>query len=176
VYLQYDPVAGERGYYGRLLAYVILENETNFNAHLLEEGYARAYTSAECEYLETFIALEEDAQEKGRGVWSEATYATKEGVQIDTVNPFEEYVVITNYTEEDLDMTGWTLEDKAGGVFSFPAGFTLAPGQSVRIHTFAGEDTQSSLYWGSTENIWNNSSDEAYLYDKVHSKVDEFIY
>ena len=176
VYLQYDPVAGERGYYGRLLAYVILENETNFNALLIEEGYARAYTSAECEYLETFVALEEEAQDKGKGVWSDASYAAKEGVQIDTINPYEEYVVITNYTDDPIEMAGWTLEDKAGYVYSFPTGFVLEAGKTVRVHTFAGEDTETSLYWSNTENIWNNSSDEAYLYDKAHSRVDEFIY
>ncbi len=50
-----DPLAGERGSFGRLLAYIYWQGE-DFNAALVELGYARVYTegdsSREAEYLE----------------------------------------------------------------------------------------------------------------------------
>ena len=44
VYLEADEMAGDRGDYGRLLRYVILEDGENLNALLLKNGYARAYS------------------------------------------------------------------------------------------------------------------------------------
>ena len=34
-----DPLVGERGKYGRLLRYIVLEDGTNFNKFMIEEGY-----------------------------------------------------------------------------------------------------------------------------------------
>lgn len=70
VRLEYD--AEERDQYGRLLAYVWLGDEM-FNATLLREGYAQLLTvPPNVKYVDQFRALQEEARQAGRGLWSEA--------------------------------------------------------------------------------------------------------
>ncbi|MFB6101338.1 MAG: thermonuclease family protein [Haloplanus sp.] len=68
VTLRFDAAAGRRGGYDRLLAYVVIDGRS-FNAALLGRGYARLYDSAFRE-RDRYAALERDAREAGRGVWS----------------------------------------------------------------------------------------------------------
>ena len=54
--------AGERDRYGRLLAYVRLEDGRLLNALLLEQGQARVYRRCQCSRLGWFQALEQEAR------------------------------------------------------------------------------------------------------------------
>jgi len=59
--------------YGRLLAYVYLEDGTFVNAKIIEEGYAQVMTIApNVKYAQTFLRLEREAREKGKGLWKTA--------------------------------------------------------------------------------------------------------
>ena len=40
------------------------------------------------------------------------------------------------------------MENGDGDTYSFPSGFTLSAGSSVRVHTGDGTDTTTDLYWG----------------------------
>ena len=62
-----DPRADRRGSFGRLLVYVYVDGE-NFNARLLEEGYARLYDSSFSE-RSRFTELEAEAQRNDAGLW-----------------------------------------------------------------------------------------------------------
>lgn len=66
VRLEYD--LNKRGKYGRLLAYVWLD-DLHFNAELVRQGYAFAYLKYPFKYREAFRKLEQEAQEQGRGLW-----------------------------------------------------------------------------------------------------------
>ena len=68
VRLRFDADAGRRGGYDRLLAYVVVDGQS-FNAALLERGHARLYDSSFRE-RDRYAALEREAREAGRGVWS----------------------------------------------------------------------------------------------------------
>jgi len=68
VELHFDAAAGRRGGYDRLLAYVLVDGRS-FNAALLERGHARLYDSSFRE-RDRYAALEREAREAGRGVWS----------------------------------------------------------------------------------------------------------
>jgi endonuclease YncB( thermonuclease family) len=83
----------------------------------------------------------------------------------DTLN--DEYVEVTNTGSGDQDMTGWTLENGDGDTYSFPDGFTLSAGGTVRVHTGSGTDssTDGDLYWGASMFRWDNDADTASLYD-----------
>lgn len=60
----------KRDRYGRLLAYVYLENGTFVNAKIVEEGYAQVMTVApNVKYAEMFLKLEREARQKGKGLW-----------------------------------------------------------------------------------------------------------
>jgi hypothetical protein len=72
-----------------------------------------------------------------------------------------EYVRITNNGAVSANLLGWTLRDKSGHVFKFPA-LLVKPGQRVYVHTNFKPDTQH-LYWKSSAYIWNNTGDTATL-------------
>jgi micrococcal nuclease len=62
--------------YGRLLGYVILEDGTNFNKTLIEEGYAHEYTyQTPYRYQKEFKEAEQSARENQRGLWNLETCA-----------------------------------------------------------------------------------------------------
>jgi len=64
----------------------------------------------------------------------------------------DETVVITNQGGP-LDLAGWTLADQTGHQYRFPA-LTLFEGGAVSLHTGAGTDTVTDLYWGLAEPVW----------------------
>lgn len=72
VILESDATQGERDKYGRLLRYVFLEDGTNFNKLMIEEGYAHEYTykDNQYKYRNEFIEKEKEARENKRGLWN----------------------------------------------------------------------------------------------------------
>jgi micrococcal nuclease len=66
--LRFDAAAGRRGGYDRLLAYVVVDGRS-INAALVERGHARLYDGSFRE-RDRYAALEREAREAGRGVWS----------------------------------------------------------------------------------------------------------
>ena len=67
VRLEYDQNRRDR--YGRLLAYVYLEDGTFLNAEIVKQGYGHAYTRFPFKYLDDFRGYEKDARENNRGLW-----------------------------------------------------------------------------------------------------------
>jgi micrococcal nuclease len=67
VTLEYDWQRRDK--YGRLLAYVFLENQTMLNEEIVKQGYGFAYTRFPFKYLEKFRGLEREARENNRGLW-----------------------------------------------------------------------------------------------------------
>ena len=69
VRLEYDWQSRDK--YGRILAYVYLQDGTFLNAEIIKQGYGFAYTKYPFKYLEDFRQHERDARENGRGLWKE---------------------------------------------------------------------------------------------------------
>ncbi len=62
--------------YGRVLAYVFLEDGTLFNRELIRQGYAEAIKYFPYRYKGEFLLLEGEARQNGLGLWGrENTYA-----------------------------------------------------------------------------------------------------
>ena len=60
----------QRDKYGRLLAYVFLEDGRFVNAELLKEGYAQLLTiPPNVRYVDLFTGLQKQAREAKRGLW-----------------------------------------------------------------------------------------------------------
>lgn len=71
VRLEFDVEKRDR--YGRLLAYVYLEDGTFVNAKIVEEGYAHVMTiSPNVKYADLFLKLQNEAREKRKGLWRDA--------------------------------------------------------------------------------------------------------
>jgi micrococcal nuclease len=203
VRLGFDENEGRRGYYGRLLAYVYLDGD-QFNYRLVAEGYARMYDSNFVE-RERYAVAERAAQEANRGVWSCATAVADGGtdstagssgdsdtgdvadapleitVHADATGPDgdnlnDEYVVLRNTGSSTLDLGGWTVADAADHVYSVPAGTTVAPGDSLTIHTGDGSDTATDVYWGRASPVWNNDGDTVTVRDDRDDTVAVMTY
>lgn len=67
VRIVFDAESDRRGYYGRLLVYIYLDEE-NFNERLLSDGYARMYDSR-FSLRDKFAAVESQAQTNEVGLW-----------------------------------------------------------------------------------------------------------
>ena len=179
--LAFDPELNRRGYYDRLLAYVVLEG-TLFNYRLVETGHARVYDS-EFERAERFYAAEDRARTERRGLWrcvdpGELTRTaiadggtitgSASGVAIadihadaagnDNQNLNDEYVTLTNTGETALDLSGWTVSDEAGHQYTF-TDLSIGPNASVTLYTGRGTDTDTERYWDRDGAVWNNDGD-----------------
>ena len=79
----------------------------------------------------------------------------------DDQNPNNEFVEITRdnrFAPATLDLSGFTIKNRAGDTFTFPAGFTLTTDRtSVKVFTGTGTNTTTELFWGQTAGKWNNS-------------------
>jgi len=68
VRLEFEPQE-QIDVYGRLLAYIFLEDGTFFNQEIVRQGYARAYTRFPFRYDKEFRLAQAEAREAGRGLW-----------------------------------------------------------------------------------------------------------
>lgn len=182
VRLDPDPKEGPRDAFGRLLAYVVV-GEEDFNARLVELGYARVYTEGKAEREPHYLALQQRAQKGRLGLWGCSGSATTPGnaqesvgvttgVVIAMLNLAGEVALIRNQGASPVDLTGWTLVSEVGDErFTFPP-LTLAPGASVEVVSggSAVHDSPVRLRW-TDRNIWNNAGDSALLLDAAGRTV-----
>ncbi len=71
-----------------------------------------------------------------------------------------------------VNLKGWTLVDLQGNLYVFPD-FVLESGASVRVHTEAGLDTATDLYWGRTTPVWD-ANDTATLKSRNGVVIDSY--
>ena len=94
----------------------------------------------------------------------------------DPADPLDEYIEIENTGNNSVDMDGWWIKvDSSGARYDF-SDFTLGGDKSVKVWTKVGTDTATNLYWGRTEDVWDDDSDTAYLRDDEGDVVDTFEY
>ncbi|WP_324665227.1 lamin tail domain-containing protein [Haloarcula sediminis] len=172
-----DPNLDRRGYYDRLLAYVVVDDRL-FNYQLVATGRARVYDS-DFSRGDSFRAAEAGAREARRGLWRcvdpdaadwETPTATtspsglalveihEDAAGNDNENLNDEYLVFANRGDSELNLTGWTVTDAAGRNHTF-RNYSLAPGERVTLYTGSGTDNRTARYWGASGAVWNNDGD-----------------
>ncbi|SDW04133.1 micrococcal nuclease [Haloarcula vallismortis] len=179
--LAFDSNLNRRGYYDRLLAYVV-HDEALFNYRLVETGHARVYDSKFAR-AERFYAAEDAARSERRGLWrcTDPSAVTRtaiadggvitesaSGVEIanihadaagnDNENLNDEYVTLTNTGDRPVALSDWTVSDDAGHQYTF-TNLTLDPKGSVTLYTGSGTDTGAERYWDRNGAVWNNDGD-----------------
>jgi competence protein ComEC len=105
----------------------------------------------------TTVATDGGTTTTGGALALAEVHADAEGDDRETLN--DEYIVLKNTGSDTLDLSGWTINDAADHTYTIPDGTTLAPGDTLTIHSWSGSDTASDLYWGSGTPIWNNGGD-----------------
>ena len=68
VRLVFDEAAGERGYYGRLLAYIEIDGY-DFNESLISKGYARVYEEGTSSRKKRYLLEQNRVISAGKGLW-----------------------------------------------------------------------------------------------------------
>jgi hypothetical protein len=86
-------------------------------------------------------------------------------------DPADEYVCLTNQDPVPANMSSWVVRNVLGRSFSFPPGFTLAPGQTVRVHTAAGTDSAADLHWAYRVNPAWEKGDKLTLHNNENVEV-----
>jgi micrococcal nuclease len=178
-----DCQAGSRDKYGRLLAYVTSRG-TDTGSLLIREGYARVYTGEDFSRKQEYLALQQEAQERGAGLWNPAgvagetmngpvriAYVQYDAPGDDRENLNGEYVSLV--AEERTDLSGWTLGEGDGTLYHFPS-LTLEAGDSLVIHTGSGVPGGCDLYWNQTSPLLGNSADSVVLKDPTGKTVSSY--
>ena len=195
VWIEFDSMAGIRGYYGRLLAYVYYPGEnTDFTAELLKQGYARVYVEGQFIKEDEYLNYQNDAMSSGAGLWGACAVATPTPVPTgtstsgtciyivrvnydapgnDNENPNGEYVILKNSCSISVNLAGWILEDDDGYRYVFSS-YTINSGETLYVFSGDGIDGAGELYWGYDRAVWNNAGDIAYLYDTDGNLVDSY--
>jgi len=93
-----------------------------------------------------------------------------------------EYVDIANQGDAAVDMSGWHVygsrdHDSRRDDYYFPRGFTLGPGEVVRLHS-GDRSTHTSgndIHW-SDQPVWNNKGETVYLADAGGNIISQYRY
>jgi micrococcal nuclease len=83
----------------------------------------------------------------------------------------DEYVCIKNEDQRPAEMGSWVLRNVLGRSFNFPVGFALAPGTSVKVHTGAGTNSGTDLYWNYTVKPAWEKADKLTLHNNENVEV-----
>ena len=174
VYVERD--VSETDEFGRLLRYVYLPDGTFVNGDMVRRGLAEARAYPPDVGLQTVLdALEEEAQEAGRGMWELAATSAppgEPGLRILAVDAEAEVVDLINGGDDTLDLTGWTLFSERGNQVCRLAG-ELEPGESLRVWSLARDGYRGGFNCRFEEPIWNNHEpDRALLYAPDGTLVD----
>lgn len=169
VMLEFDKKSKDN--FDRLLRYVYID-DIFVNLQMIREGHAYAYVVAPNDkYMNEFIAAENEARAARLNIWESSLHSNCLIVEFhynargdDTENLNDEYVTMKNVCSADLEMTNWEVKDEHGNRYYFP-GFNLAGGAVVVLHTGAGSDDDTNLYWNSEIAVWNNDGDTLWLRD-----------
>jgi len=92
-----------------------------------------------------------------------------------------EHVVVANEGTVPQELTGWLLRSATGGqTYSFPAGFVLAAGATVNVHSGSGDPAAlnhpPSDLFATRSNVWRNEGDIGQLIDPTGRAVSERRY
>jgi len=69
IHIEFDPLAGFKGYYGRYLAYVYYPESNDFTAELIKKGLARVYTEGTFIKEAEYMSYQMEAMNNKVGLW-----------------------------------------------------------------------------------------------------------
>ena len=90
-----------------------------------------------------------------------------------------EYIVFENTSDQEIDLGGYEVTDREAGTSisaTFPSGFTLSPGEQVRVTSGSGSPTDDEIFMGSGRPVWNQDGDIVVVNDPSGNTVFEYEY
>lgn len=193
------PVGGEIGVtsdvsdrddFDRLLRYLWVGG-MSVNEEMVRRGaaIARRYPP-DTSMSDRFAVAQVEAKEKQLGLWAPDACGPPANANMviihieydpagdDNQNLNEEWIRIRNSGDNLVGLTGWGIRDEsASNRFDFPTGFSIAPGETVTVHSGCGDNFGTTLFWCSVGSaIWNNDGDTGFLTDPNGNTHDDFVY
>lgn len=187
VTIYYDPAAGSRDTYGRLLATVILPDGTNHGEDLIRRGLARVFTPETFALKDHYLSVQDEAMGARSGIWSSVAPGMDGAGQVaivsvhynaagdDAANLNDEYITIRNGGTVPADLTSWHISDSDSFSYTLPAG-TLSPGDVMRIHVGDGTASTGEFFMGLDTPVLNNDGDSVTLIDREGTVVSSFTW
>ncbi len=86
--------------------------------------------------------------------------------------PLEAVQIINNGSRE-ASLLDWKLADQFGNFYTFGPITLFGEGAGILVHTTAGQDSATDLFWGQEEPLWN-SGDKVILYNAEGAVQAEF--
>ena len=94
-------------------------------------------------------------------------------------DPNDNYVLIANAGQDPVLMTNYRIDSPKWDhvdTYFFPAGYTLAPGANIRVHSGLGLNTSTDLFMSRTTVMWDNQAyDLAIIYDNYGRQVARYF-
>jgi micrococcal nuclease len=171
-----------RDQYGRVLAYLFLEDGSMVNAELLRQGVATLYTvPPNVRFVDALQKAQDEAQAAGAGIWGATAPSPLSVLKVnynppgdDTLDLNEEYIVFQVLVSGSLK--GYAVEDETGHRFDF-SDHIFRKSESITLRSGKGTNTGTDLYWGATDAaIWNNDGDTVKLLDPQGHIVESYAY
>ena len=66
-----------------------------------------------------------------------------------------EHIELVNIGADPIVLDGWTLTDDAGNIFTFGQATLFGGGSGLKVHTRAGENGATDLFWGGNTPVWS---------------------
>ncbi|MFC7008597.1 lamin tail domain-containing protein [Halalkalicoccus salilacus] len=149
------------------------ETETNEPTQANETGTDEPSEDNETGTDEPTQANETEADAVDSAAEAEGQLEVTDMAVDSSLEPDEEFIELTNTGDTALDMSDWTVRDREGGAVdargldpvTFPDGFILEAGESVRIITAPGQDTEDTVHWGYDTRNWHEDGDVIIVLD-----------
>lgn len=182
-----SSTTGERGRLRRHISVKQRGRWVDAGAVLIEEGLALWFPNAvEWAWNRSYSRLAEKAAARNIGIWDEhscgAGPSASSRLELkvkwdaegrDGKNFNGEWVRITNTDPlKPVSLRNWWFRDTHLRRYTFPATAVVPAGGSIRMHVGRGSNDANSFYWGLSENVFENATndkkqigDGGYLFD-----------
>ena len=87
-----------------------------------------------------------------------------------------EYVLLENTGQRTVDVSGYLLQDAVINRLVVGEGYVLAPGETLRVYTGPGTDTEDRFYNGLNRNVLNNTGDSVAVFTPELRLLDLYAY
>jgi len=86
----------------------------------------------------------------------------------------DQVVCIKNKGKTPVAIGNWLIRNTMGRTYYFPEGTTIEPGKTIKLHTGAGTNTKTDLYWNYKFKPVFDGSDQVTLTDNSNVDIATF--
>lgn len=193
VYLEYDKEKSDR--YGRTLAYLFINNLL-VNAEIAIRGLAISESiQPNIKYQKEIMDAQAQAKANCQGMWEslckenadssnekacvKITNINADAKGNDNQNKNGEWIEFMNSCGQTISLNGYLLKDTSASNKYVFKDFSLNANSLVKLYSGCGQNNSSDLYWQCPQlkyAVWNNSGDEAFLYNEKGELVADYKY